>query len=120
MRRWCGPSARRVDVCRRTSPLLASPGRLGWRRAGMYGPATVAVASTCAASKASSTPTGGDVGVDTLPRFAGLKHARSLGLRKEPIDGREVGTGQPAVQRGAAGHLALDLAEHTDAAEPHA
>ena len=33
--------------------------------------------------------------------------------------GGKVGAGQPAVQDGPAGHLALDLAEHADAAEPH-
>jgi len=53
--------ARCGRVFRRMSRPLASPGCSGWRRAGRSGPATVAVVNTYGASRASSTPPGGDV-----------------------------------------------------------
>src|SRR5664279_673495 len=101
------------------SPLLVSAGRSGWRTVGRSGPATAAAESTCAASRASSTQHGGDVlcsGSQAWP----LTARTVLGLREDQVERREVGAGQPTVQDGTAGHLALDLAEHADAAEPHA
>ena len=99
--------------------MLASPGRWGWKTVDGSGPATFAVASTCAALRASSTSPGGDVRSVQVPRFGDEMPAPSLGLRKEEVEGGEVGTGQPAVQDGTARHLTLDLAEHAQAAEPH-